>query len=303
MLEHAEELGYSDIISWSPNGRSFKIHKDGTQCEEDEKAIVKVLKENFNQTRFKSFSRQLQLYRFERKFKGDHRGECRHPMLIRGQRDLLHRKSIEDFLDAAMTSSSANTATSTQVTCSLNKSALNVSISSVEKGKTSTTSNTLSSSASPPLESLFLKSESNVDSNSNYWMPSSCQASSLITGSADNNNNNNNKSESGNSIYRYGGVGTSNINIPTTLRNIFLTTDNNIGSKSDDFKSEYQYEYKGNGQSAITSCNNTSDVAAIDWSSFDTELEEPKNRLQQISDVAPVSFFDIATETQYDLRS
>jgi hypothetical protein len=262
MLEHAEELGYSHIISWSPDGMSFKIHKDGTQCKEDEKAIVMVLKQSFNQTRFKSFLRQLQLYRFERTFKGDHRGECKHPMLIRGQRDLLHRKSIEDFLDAAMISSGA-TATINQVTCSPN-SALNVSISSVEKGKTLNTS----SSSSPPLEP-----ESNVDSNSNYWMPSSCQAASLITGLADNNNN----SESGNSRYRYhGGVGTSNI--PTSLGNIFLT--DNISSKSDDFESEF--EYKGTNDQC-TSCNNTS--VAIDWSSFDTELEEPKNRHQQINDV------------------
>jgi hypothetical protein len=260
----------------SPDGLSFKIHKDGTQCKEDEKAIVKVLKENFNQTRFKSFLRQLQLYRFERKFKGDHRGECSHPMLVRGQRNLLHKKSIEDFLDAAMISSSA-AATITQVTCSP-KSVLKVSVSSLEKGTTSTTSSSSSSSSSsPPLESMFLRQQSNVDSNTNYWMPS------LITGTADNNN----KSESGNSKHRYGGVGTSNI--PTTLRNLFLT--DNVSSKSDDF--ECEYDYKRNDQSI--SCTSTS--VAIDWSSFGAELEGNKNCNKQISNVAPVSFIDIATLT------
>ena len=266
MLEHAEELGYSDIISWSPDGLSFKIHKDGTQCKEDEKAIVKVLKRSFNQTRFKSFLRQLQLYRFVRKFKGDHRGECRHPMLVRGQRNLLHKKSIEDFLDAAMNSSSA-TATSS------NNSALDVLISPLEKGKSSNTSSSSSSSSSsstPPLEP-----ESNVDNNSNYWMPSLCQSrSSLITGSADNNNG----LESGNSRYRhYGGVaGTPNI--PTTLGNIFLT--DSTSSISDDFVSEYEYN-RTNDRS--TSFNNTS--LAIDWSPFETELKHHENRHQQLSDV------------------
>jgi hypothetical protein len=265
MLEHAEELGYSDIISWSPDGLSFKIHKDGTQCKEDEKAIVKVLKQSFNQTRFKSFLRQLQLYRFDRKFKGDHRGECKHPMLVRGQRNLLHKKSIEDFLDAAMNSSSA-TATSS------NNIALDVLISPLEKGKSSNTSSSSSSSSSsstPPLEP-----ESNVDNNSNYWMPSLCQStSSLITGSADNNNG----LESGNSRYRhYGGVGTPSI--PTTLGNIFLT--DSISSISDNFVSEY--EYKGTNDRS-TSFDNTS--LAIDWSPFETELKQPKKSHQQISDV------------------
>jgi len=88
-----------------PDGKSFKIHKDGTQCKEDEIEIVRVLKRTFNQTRFKSFLRQLQLYGFERQFRGQHRGECRHVMFVRGQRNELLKKSIEDFQVAAMNSS------------------------------------------------------------------------------------------------------------------------------------------------------------------------------------------------------
>jgi hypothetical protein len=97
MLENAERDGYSHIISWMPDGKSFKIHVDGSLDEEDEKAIVEILKRTFNQTRFKSFLRQLQLYGFERTYKGPNRGVCKHEMLIRGRRDLLHKKSIEDF--------------------------------------------------------------------------------------------------------------------------------------------------------------------------------------------------------------
>lgn len=97
MLEDADRGGYSHIISWMPDGESFKIHVDGSVDEEDEKAIVEILKRTFNQTRFKSFLRQLQLYGFERIYKGPRRGECRHKLLVRGQRDLLHKKSIEDF--------------------------------------------------------------------------------------------------------------------------------------------------------------------------------------------------------------
>ncbi|VEU44247.1 unnamed protein product [Pseudo-nitzschia multistriata] len=97
MLQSAERDGYAHLISWMPDGNSFKIHVDGSPDPEDEKAIVRLLKQVFNQTRFKSFVRQLQLYGFERTYKGPRRGECRHPLFIRGRRDLLDKKSIDNF--------------------------------------------------------------------------------------------------------------------------------------------------------------------------------------------------------------
>jgi hypothetical protein len=96
LLENAENEGYDHLIRWTPDGQSFKIHDNGK-----DKAIVAILKRNFNQTRFKSFLRQLQLYGFERRFKGQSRGECSHPMFVRGRKDLLYKKSIEEFQDAA----------------------------------------------------------------------------------------------------------------------------------------------------------------------------------------------------------
>jgi hypothetical protein len=105
MLENAERDGYSDIISWMPDGKSFKIHVDGSNDEDDEKAFVAILKETFNQTRFKSFLRQLQLYGFERTYKGPRRGECKHGMFVRGRRELLHKKAIQDFQQEANDSS------------------------------------------------------------------------------------------------------------------------------------------------------------------------------------------------------
>jgi len=101
MLENAERDGYDHVISWMPDGESFKIHVDGSLDEEDGKAIVEILKRTFNQTRFKSFLRQLQLYGFERTYKGPHRGECKHGLFVRGRRDLLRKKSIEDFQQKA----------------------------------------------------------------------------------------------------------------------------------------------------------------------------------------------------------
>lgn len=102
MLENAEKDGYDHIISWLHDGSGFKIHKDTTQWSKaDENEIVHILKKVFNQSRYKSFLRQLQLYGFERQLKGKRRGEFKHIMFVRGQRDLLYKKSIEEFQVAA----------------------------------------------------------------------------------------------------------------------------------------------------------------------------------------------------------
>lgn len=98
MLEQAEERGYDHILSWMPDGKSFKIHLNGVRDAESEQTIVKVLKSNnFQQTKFRSFLRQLNQYDFVRLHKGPRKGECRHDLFERGRRDLLEDKSIEDF--------------------------------------------------------------------------------------------------------------------------------------------------------------------------------------------------------------
>ncbi len=89
MLDNAQHLGYSHIVSWMPDGTSFKIH--------DEMAAVDILKKYFKQTRLKSFFRQLQLYGFARTCKGPRRGECKHELFVRGKRDMTYLRAIDDF--------------------------------------------------------------------------------------------------------------------------------------------------------------------------------------------------------------
>ena len=100
MLEDAEQEGYSHLIAWSADGKSFKISYDDAKLSTNNKPLVEILQRRFNQTQFKSFLRQLQLYGFERQFKGSRRGECKHPLFQRGHKQLLKKKSIEDFQDA-----------------------------------------------------------------------------------------------------------------------------------------------------------------------------------------------------------
>jgi hypothetical protein len=98
MLEQAEERGYDHIFSWMPGGKSFKIHPTGARDATTEKAVVDVLKKNnFQQTKVRSFLRQLNQYGFERTHRGPNKGECKHEFFVRGRRDMLEDKSIDDF--------------------------------------------------------------------------------------------------------------------------------------------------------------------------------------------------------------
>ena len=59
IVERCEIDGYSDIISWMPHGRSFKIHKRDA-------FVAKVMPRYIYITKFTSFIRQLTLYGFHK---------------------------------------------------------------------------------------------------------------------------------------------------------------------------------------------------------------------------------------------
>lgn len=55
VLEDAERKGFAAIISWTLNGRAFKVH--------DQKAFeTQIMTKYFNQTQYKSFQRQYVYY-------------------------------------------------------------------------------------------------------------------------------------------------------------------------------------------------------------------------------------------------
>ena len=59
MLEDAEPNGFDHIISWLPNGIGFRVHKP-------DELVNQILPGYFNQqTRYKSFQRQLNMYEFK----------------------------------------------------------------------------------------------------------------------------------------------------------------------------------------------------------------------------------------------
>jgi len=82
-LEAQQGGNGTSIIGWQPHGRAFKVH--------NRKEFVRtILPVHFNQTRFASFQRQLNLYGFHRlTAHGPDKGAVYHPCFVRGQQFLL----------------------------------------------------------------------------------------------------------------------------------------------------------------------------------------------------------------------
>mmetsp|Transcript_28019 Transcript_28019/g.46365 ORF Transcript_28019/g.46365 Transcript_28019/m.46365 type:complete len:438 (-) Transcript_28019:122-1435(-) len=81
VLEDAEKKGFTHIVSWTMNGRAFKVHDQKT-FETD------IMTKYFNQTQYKSFQRQLNIYNFIRITSGDAKGSYTHDLLVRGKPDI-----------------------------------------------------------------------------------------------------------------------------------------------------------------------------------------------------------------------
>lgn len=81
MLDAMDETRDKSIVCWQPHGKAFMVHKPKNFVEE-------VMPLFFNQTKYASFQRQLNLYGFSRLTHGPDKGAYYHRLFIRGQRDL-----------------------------------------------------------------------------------------------------------------------------------------------------------------------------------------------------------------------
>jgi hypothetical protein len=86
LLNNVERQGSTHIVSFTLDGRAFKIH--------DPDAFMKdVAPDFFRQSHITSFVRQLNFYSFDRVSHGPNRGAFAHPCFLRGHPELLN--SIE----------------------------------------------------------------------------------------------------------------------------------------------------------------------------------------------------------------
>jgi hypothetical protein len=82
MLEEAESNNFSHIVSWEPGDDvSFKVHKI-------DEFFTEIMPLYFDQTKYDSFRRQLDLYSFSRVTQGSNSGIYFHTKLVKGDRSL-----------------------------------------------------------------------------------------------------------------------------------------------------------------------------------------------------------------------
>jgi hypothetical protein len=87
MLENAEKDGLEHIFSWVQLGTAFKVH-------DSDEFVRRIMPLYFDQTKYESFRRQLNLYGFSRVSKGASRGVYYHQMFVQSDPSLcqnIHR--------------------------------------------------------------------------------------------------------------------------------------------------------------------------------------------------------------------
>lgn len=81
LLERAENEGNDHIISWLPDGKSFKVHKKEEFC-------ASIMPKYFNSNKYKTWQRSLNLWGFESIVRGPAKGAIRHDAFVRGLPEL-----------------------------------------------------------------------------------------------------------------------------------------------------------------------------------------------------------------------
>jgi hypothetical protein len=82
LLADVERHGNTHIVSFTPDGRAFKIH-------DPEFFMTNIAPDFFRQSHITSFVRQLNFYGFDRVSHGLNRGAFAHPSFLRGRPELL----------------------------------------------------------------------------------------------------------------------------------------------------------------------------------------------------------------------
>jgi hypothetical protein len=108
MLQDVEREGLGYIVSWHPDGRSFRV-------QFHDQFVARVLPGYFSQTKYRSFQRQLNHYSFKRITKGPLEGSYHHPYFVRDNPALCEgmRREKKDGKKSSTTVSAAEPKTST----------------------------------------------------------------------------------------------------------------------------------------------------------------------------------------------
>ena len=84
MLEAAEDLEFTTVVSWLPDGKTFRVH-------DKERFVNHIMQRYFDQTKYKSFQRQLNMWGFRRPLSGPEKNGYSHQHFVRGRPSLCCR--------------------------------------------------------------------------------------------------------------------------------------------------------------------------------------------------------------------
>jgi HSF-type DNA-binding len=99
MLEEAPAKKFDHIVSWVQGGTAFKVHNA-------QGFLAEVIYQYFDQSKYESFRRQLNLYGFTRVVRGQHRGVYSHPFFRQGHQDwcrFITRQQPSQLLSSSST--------------------------------------------------------------------------------------------------------------------------------------------------------------------------------------------------------
>jgi len=98
MLSDSYSQGWSDVVSWLPDGKAFKVHNVP-------RFVAEILPIYFKQSKYKSFQRQLNLWGFDRvTTTGAEKGAYRHPHFLRDDPSLCDRLTRQKAVRKSSTS-------------------------------------------------------------------------------------------------------------------------------------------------------------------------------------------------------
>jgi hypothetical protein len=89
MLDDASKSDFEDVVSWQPGGKSFKVLQP-------DRFATDIMQNYFNQTKYKSFQRQLNIYGFRRVHHGPNKGGYAHRFFTKDEpevSDLITRRA------------------------------------------------------------------------------------------------------------------------------------------------------------------------------------------------------------------
>jgi hypothetical protein len=83
LLSETARNEHHAIVSWLPDGTTFKVHNKG-------KFATEVMPQYFSSNKYKSFQRNLNLWCFQTETKVPNRGSIFHPCFVRGRPEQCH---------------------------------------------------------------------------------------------------------------------------------------------------------------------------------------------------------------------